>query len=575
MSKITLNDVGSLIDVTTAQTTINDNFDTIEEAFDNTLSRDGTSPNQMETYLDMNSNAIVNLPVPISMNSPLRLADAATLNGGGTITGLPSGGTTGQPLVKTANSDYTVGWDSITGTGATVKATSPTLVTPNLGTPASATLTNATGLPVSTGISGLGTGVSTFLATPSSANLAAAVTNETGSGSLVFSDNATLNAPTLNSPIFSTVSFNNATLNGTSTLNGTVNVTGLTASSAVATDASKNLVSVANTGTGSNVLATSPTLATPTLTSPTMTTPVLGTPTSGTLTNCTGLPVSTGVSGLGTGVATFLGTPSSANLRTALTDETGTGSAVFATSPTITTPVVTGVTNGSNATAGAVGEYITVQTPNADNTAAVTITIASPGVVTWTGNPFFGASNATNWTIPVVFTTTGALPTGLTAGTTYWILSSTLTANTFQVATSADNAFAGTAINTSGSQSGVHTANSGCGLTSGGNSNVAALSLSAGDWDICGVVGFLPAASTSITQSLGGWNTVSATFGSAGTFAAHLQAASVTGHNQFHVVFPSNRLNLGATTTIYLVASSTFTVSTNTAFGFMGFRRAR
>ncbi|WP_063685995.1 hypothetical protein [Bradyrhizobium stylosanthis] len=55
----------------------------------------------------------------------------------------------------------------------------------------------------------------------------------------------------------------------------------------------------------------------------------LGTPSSGTLTNATGLPISTGVAGLGTGVATFLATPSSANLRAALTDETGTGVAYF------------------------------------------------------------------------------------------------------------------------------------------------------------------------------------------------------------------------------------------------------
>jgi hypothetical protein len=53
----------------------------------------------------------------------------------------------------------------------------------------------------------------------------------------------------------------------------------LTASSAVATDASKGLVSVTNTGTGNNVLATSPTLVTP----------ILGTPTSGSLVNCTDL----------------------------------------------------------------------------------------------------------------------------------------------------------------------------------------------------------------------------------------------------------------------------------------------
>ena len=66
----------------------------------------------------------------------------------------------------------------------------------------------------------------------------------------------------------------------------------------------------------------------------------LGTPSSGTLTNATGLPISSGVSGLGTGVATFLATPSSANLAAALTDETGTGSNVFATSPTLVTPIL-------------------------------------------------------------------------------------------------------------------------------------------------------------------------------------------------------------------------------------------
>jgi hypothetical protein len=71
--------------------------------------------------------------------------------------------------------------------------TSPVLTTPDLGTPSAATLTNATGLPVSTGISGLGTGIATFLATPNSANLLAAVTDEVGNSSgakLVFNNNA-------------------------------------------------------------------------------------------------------------------------------------------------------------------------------------------------------------------------------------------------------------------------------------------------------------------------------------------------------------------------------------------------
>jgi hypothetical protein len=67
-----------------------------------------------------------------------------------------------------------------------------------------------------------------------------------------------------------------------------------------------------------------------------MTAPALGTPASGTLTNCTGLPIATGVSGLAALVAAFLATPSSANFAAMLTDETGSGVNVFSHQPTIT-----------------------------------------------------------------------------------------------------------------------------------------------------------------------------------------------------------------------------------------------
>lgn len=78
MSKVPLTNLVNLQNETTAVNAINANNAAITAGFQNTLSRDGTSPNQMNASLDMNSQQILNLPSPSTLNSPARLIDVVT-----------------------------------------------------------------------------------------------------------------------------------------------------------------------------------------------------------------------------------------------------------------------------------------------------------------------------------------------------------------------------------------------------------------------------------------------------------------------------------------------------------------
>ena len=171
-----------------------------------------------------------------------------------------------------------------TGSGSAVFATSPTLVTPVLGTPSSGTLTSCTGLPISTGVSGLATGVATFLASPTSANLAAALTDETGTGANVFATSPTLVTPNLGTP--STLVGTNitgtaagltaGTVTTNANLSGAVSSIGNSTSLGSFTSAQLALAISDETGTGKAVFSVNPSI-----TSATLVTPILGTPQSG------------------------------------------------------------------------------------------------------------------------------------------------------------------------------------------------------------------------------------------------------------------------------------------------------
>ena len=235
---------------------------------------------------------------------------------------------------------------------------------------------------------------------------------------------------------------------------------------------------------------------------------------------------------------------------------------------------IAGKTTGTAAAAGIVGETIGGNVFGTATTATVTITSANPGVVTWTTHGF-----STVIPQPVVFTTTGGLPTNITAGTVYYTVPSTVTTSTFQIATSVTNAFAGTAIDcTAGVQSGTQTGTGGTKMATGTAIDITGVNLTAGDWDVWGEIVWNANAATTWTVLEGSLSQTTGTLATAGAingtiYASLNQISAAATNGVTSLEINPMIIRLSTTTKVFLVVKGTFATNIIGAYGNIMARR--